>query len=535
MKAEKILIVDDEADIALVLKLQLEDAGYATDRARDGMEALELLRRKKYALMLLDIKMPQMDGMQVLEQVQRDHQDVTVVMMTAHGSEDIAVEAMKIGAVDYIAKPFSSDDLLKRVVRAIELSRTRRENLRLQQQLDEERKKMAAVLQGMPELLFAVDNRGRIITVNSKAETVIGLQREQLTGKILSTVLKTDLAPERLPSTLVLQTGKPRIDTAYNLLVGGKIIPVLSSATPLFHGDGRLAGCVEIIRDISTLRALEQEKEDFVSMLSHDLKSPITAIVGSLDLVREGRLGQVNHEQLEYLESAIESCGEMVEMIDTLLDIHKFDAGKMVLAIRPEDIAVLVQKTVARYRSTAHRAKLRLNLFFEEGLPQVAIDRNKVTRLIANLLSNAFKFTPEQGEIAVCLEVVKDFAAIRGCVPDATYDPSALPEKGEFLQILVRDSGVGIPADALGTIFDRFVQAKNRRMGKTKGTGLGLAYCRKVMDAHKGFIWAESIEGQGSIFHILFPLKDGLFSKDRPSIPTEYPAVDKAVAAAEQR
>src|SRR5919197_473990 len=160
MKSERILIVDDEADIALILKLQLEDAGYQTDRARDGVEALECLARQKYALMLLDIKMPRMDGLQVLERAQSDYQDVAVVMMTAHGSDDIAVEAMKKGAVDYIAKPFSTDDLLKRVERALEFARTRRENLRLQRQLDEERIKMAAVLQAMPELLFAVDRQG---------------------------------------------------------------------------------------------------------------------------------------------------------------------------------------------------------------------------------------------------------------------------------------------------------------------------------------------------------------------------------------
>ncbi|HEY6009306.1 MAG TPA: response regulator, partial [Geobacteraceae bacterium] len=178
MNPDKILIVDDEADIALILKLQLEDAGFVTDRARDGIEALDLLARKHYELMLLDIKMPRMDGLQVLEKVQAEHLDVAVVMMTAHGSEDIAVEAMKKGAIDYIAKPFSTDDLLKRVGRAIEYARTRRENLLLQRQLDEERKKMAAVLQGIPELLVVVDSQGLIMTVNSKAEALLGLGRD---------------------------------------------------------------------------------------------------------------------------------------------------------------------------------------------------------------------------------------------------------------------------------------------------------------------------------------------------------------------
>jgi PAS domain S-box-containing protein len=428
-------------------------------------------------------------------------------MMTAHGSEDIAVEAMKKGAIDYIAKPFSTDDLLKRVERAIQFAQTQRENLRLQRQLDEERKKMAAVLQGIPELLLAIDSQGSIMTVNGKAEALLGLSRELMLGRQVEAVLKADIPADRLPCMTVLQTGTPCLDAAYNLIAGGQAIPVLSSATPLTNSDGQLVGCVEIIRDISALRALEREKEDFVSMLSHDLKSPITAIVGSLDLVRERRLGPINEEQQEYLDSAMESCAEMVEMIDTLLDIHKFDAGKMALAIRDEDPTLLIQRAVSRFRSLAQRSRLNLMTAVNGALPEVALDRNKVTRVLNNLLANAFKFTPEGGEVEVRAEV-KALAGLAARIPALLY-PTTLPTReGDALLVTVRDSGTGIPGDALHSIFDRFVQAKSRRAGKTKGTGLGLAFCRKVMDAHHGYIWAESVEGHGSSFFLVFPLEE---------------------------
>jgi PAS domain S-box-containing protein len=507
MKKKHILIADDEADIALILKLQLEDAGYATDRARDGREAVELLRRKPYDLMLLDIKMPRLDGLQVLEEIKEQLQETAVVMMTAHGSEEIAVEAMKKGAIDYIAKPFSTDSLQKAVARALELSRIRKENLSLQRQLDDEREKMAAVLRGIPELLLAVDAKGRVMTVNDQAEALLGRGSDSMTGQPVAAVLSADIPPERLPCMTVLQTAEPCLDMGYNLLAGGRVIPVLSSATPLLDKQGQLVGCVEIIRDISALKALEQEKADFVSMLSHDLKSPITSIVGSLDLVREGRLGPVNDEQQEYLESAIESCAEMVEMIDTLLDIHRFDAGKMVLAIRKEDPGPTIQRTVSRFRSIARRNQLQFTTAIEETLPEVAMDRNKVTRTINNLLSNAAKFTPEGGTVEVGAEVIDEIGAISASIPPELYPREDIPATGRFLAITVRDSGIGIPAEALATIFDRFVQAKNRKKGKTRGTGLGLAFCRKVMDAHHGYIWAESEEGRGSTFYLLFPLE----------------------------
>jgi two-component system phosphate regulon sensor histidine kinase PhoR len=266
-------------------------------------------------------------------------------------------------------------------------------------------------------------------------------------------------------------------------------------------------GAVEIIRDISSLKALEREREDFVSMLSHDLKNPITSIVGSLDLVREGRLGPINKDQLEFLEAAGESCSEMVEMINSLLDIHKFEAGRMVMRLSLEKPHHLTEKLATQFSSVAERAGIRLVFAVSTELPKCNIDRTTFIRMVGNLLSNALKFTPEKGEIIVQADLVNNITGLMKALPKGLYPASAIPEAGRFLRITVTDSGVGIPQEALGVIFDRFIQAQNRREGKSRGTGLGLAFCRKVMDAHKGFIWAESEEGKGSMFTCLFPLE----------------------------
>ena len=502
MEKNKILIVDDEADIALILKLQLEDAGFETIRARDGVEALEAVASDRFALIMLDIKMPRMDGLEVLSRIRTD--ETPVVMMTAHGSEDIAVEAMKNGALDYISKPFSADDMLQKVERAISIDRTRKENARLQRQLDEERLKMAAVLQGMADLLLAVDLEGRIITASREAERVLGAE-VGIGGRPLEQVLHAEVPGGELPARTVLRTGESCLDVSYTLHVGGRAVPVLSSAAPLKNGAGDLVGSVEIIRDISKLKELEQEKEDFVSMLSHDLKSPITAVVGSIDLVREGKLGTVTADQRDYLDAAIESCEEMVEMIDTLLGIHKFEAGKMKLAFREEAPGALVARSVNKFQTVAERGGIRLCTTIGPDLPAVSADRSSFNRIVGNLLSNAVKFTPEEGEIEVSADLVRDPSSITGKVPEEVYADEQLPKEGDFVRIRVRDSGVGIPQESIGSIFDRFVQARNRRQGKTRGTGLGLAFCRKAVDAHGGYIWAESEPGKGSVFTILLP------------------------------
>lgn len=507
MGINKILIADDETDISLILKLQLEDAGYKTVRVKDGVEALEALAREEFELLLLDIKMPRIDGLQVLKRARESWPSMVVIMMTAHGSEEIAVTAMKDGALDYIAKPFSSEDLLKRVERAIAFNRTLQENQRLQDELAAEQKKTEAILHGMAELLVAVDTSGRIISVNRMAEYILGKDRDALLGRSLEELLDADPpADGELPIRKVLATGAAAIDISYTITGPLGKIPVLSSASPLYDNSGHLIGAVEIIRDISTLKALEREREDFVSMLSHDLKNPITAIVGSLDLVREGRLGPINNDQREFIESAEESCSEMVEMINSLLDIHKFEAGRMVMRFNPEKAQHLLEKIVAQYATAAEKGGIRLLLSVLPDLPACPLDRTTFTRMLANLLSNALKFTPAKGAIIVSADLVKDLPASTKNIPRGLYPAANVLKEGPFLRVMVKDSGVGIPAGALGVIFDRYIQAQNRREGKSRGTGLGLAFCRKVMDAHKGLIWAESEEGKGSVFTALFPL-----------------------------
>jgi two-component system, OmpR family, phosphate regulon sensor histidine kinase PhoR len=201
----------------------------------------------------------------------------------------------------------------------------------------------------------------------------------------------------------------------------------------------------------------------------------------------------------------VESCEEMVEMIDTLLGIHKFEAGKMRLYFREEDPAALVTRSVGKFQTMATRAGIKLQSSIREGVPWVSVDRGSFTRILGNLLSNAVKFTPEGGEIEVSLDLVEDLKGETARIPAQTYPQPSLPQEGCFVRISVRDTGVGIPPESLGTIFDRFVQARNRRQGKTRGTGLGLAFCRKAVDAHSGFIWAESKPGHGSLFTILLP------------------------------
>lgn len=238
------------------------------------------------------------------------------------------------------------------------------------------------------------------------------------------------------------------------------------------------------------LKALDREKQDFVSMLSHDLKNPITAVIGSVDLVREGRLGPINSEQAEYLMSAIDSCIEVVAMIDNMLDIHRFEAGKMQFRKVPVNLAELTRHITSSYRGAAQAANLRLTTHIDDGLPELTLDRDKFSRVLANLLINAAHFTPEGGDITVT------------CSQGISADSELA------IVLSVKDTGEGIPTDELPLIFDRFVQANNQSSRGRGGSGLGLAFCKMTVEAHGGTISASSREGNGSEFIITLPVPE---------------------------
>lgn len=378
---DKILIVDDEPEITASLKLFLEEEGYIAECAVDGKTALDsILNDNGFSLVLLDIGMPDLDGITVLKLLRDSNCDAAVIMMSGHGSEELAVECMKNGAEDYIVKPFALDGLLQRIERA----RNHR-------------------------------------------------------------------------------------------------------------------------RALIEKRQLEQEKENFSLMLSHDMKNPMTAVIGSIDIIREGRLGPVNEEQVEYLQSAIDSCNEVVTMIDNLLDIRRFEAGKMPLSIMPCNLEEVVRKVTEQFGRTAKHDGIRLSLHFDKSVPDIALDQRAFVRILGNLLGNSLKFTPQGGDITVVCNCIENSDLHGTAIPRHVSIPQSLLNWPRLVKISVSDTGNGIPSQELERIFDRYAQSKSPTGRERGGTGLGLSFCKWAVESFGGIIWAESETGQGSKIVFLLP------------------------------
>jgi signal transduction histidine kinase len=240
-------------------------------------------------------------------------------------------------------------------------------------------------------------------------------------------------------------------------------------------------------------------------MLSHDLKNPITAVIGSIDIMREGRLGPVNTEQEEYLQSAIDSCNEVVAMVDNLLDVQRFESGRMPISINPCDPGDIAATAVKRFIHAAEHDDIALTLDVENNVPTIAVDRTAMGRVLANLLANAVKFTPVGGSIIVSCRRIESSEAHQISIPEYVKIPEYFRDYRCFVSFCVKDTGNGIPAEDLGRIFERYTQSENAVVREKGGAGLGLAFCKMAIESFNGAIWAESTQDYGSEFIILLP------------------------------
>lgn len=254
---------------------------------------------------------------------------------------------------------------------------------------------------------------------------------------------------------------------------------------------GELAG--EFNTMAAKLQELDQLKQDFVSNVTHELRSPLTSLRGYVEFLLRGSAGPLNEEQNEYLIVVKNNALRLARFIDNLLDVAKIEAGKLELHREPVDIADLAKEMQIVFRPMGQEKKVSFTTEIPADLPPVLADPDKLSEVFTNLLSNAFKFTEESGRI--------DLAAAR---------------ENEFVHLRFTDNGTGIPSEALDSVFNKFEQVKPTRglARKTKGTGLGLSIVKGFVEAHGGRVWMESAAGRGTTAHVLWPVAETSASEE---------------------
>ncbi len=342
------------------------------------------------------------------------------------------------------------------------------ENARLFAEVEEQRSKLETILIGSEDLIIVTDELGLVLLANPAAADAFSLEMEGMIGKPLLEVAGSE-ALDRLFDLPLTSNGVRSLE-----------IPLVDGRT--FHASlGPVAdvGWALIMRDISHLKELDKMKSDFVATITHDLRSPLTAIQGALALLPE--LGGLTGEQQEFTERAMRNVEHMDTLIRNLLDIGRIEAG-LEMEMEPIRLDAVIEEVVANLLGGARSKGLVLQAVVPDDVPPVRGNHTRLMQVMTNLLDNAIRYTPRGGKITVRVE-----------------------DAGEQVTVSVSDTGVGIPAHAKAHIFDKFYRVEGAETRELEGIGLGLATVKSIVEKHGGKISVESTEGEGSTFYFSLP------------------------------
>jgi len=350
-----------------------------------------------------------------------------------------------------------------------------------------ERDKINTILQSIGDGVFVVDKDLKITVFNQKAVDISGFSEKEAIGKKYDDVLKFILEKDGNVNNefikKAMQTGKMVEMSNHTILIrkDGAKIAVADSSAPLRDKNGKVVGCVAVFRDVSRERRISQMESEFVSVASHQLRTPITAIQWLMEIIL--RKEKISKKGKEYLNGVHSSAVRLNALVDLLLNVSKVEAGKIEVSSVKSEIVEIAKRYLDE--SKALFAKKNITIIFKKypKILNVVTDNNLFRNILESLVSNAVEYTPEKGKIEVSLE-----------------------KKPNSFLLVISDNGIGIPRKEQATIFDKFTRASNAKLIKTDGTGLGLYFTKQIVGLLGGKIWLESEENKGVTFYVELPL-----------------------------
>lgn len=487
----KILVVDDEQIMRDGCTRILSKQDWQVVTAETGEAGLEAIKKGDgFDVVLLDLMMPGISGMEVLEAVQGVDANLLVIVITGYATVESAVEAMKKGAYDFIPKPFTPDQLRIVVQRALEKKALQQEMEILKSEREKslrdiatEKSRIGTIINCMGDGVFVCDRDSCVVLTNPAAGRMLGIEESSLIGRPL---------PEcsidgTLTGTIIesLKSPDPAFATVSQELCPSGVPSVFLRAhtAPVRNDLGETLGAVTVLQDITALKELDRMKSDFVAMVSHEVRSPVASIQQQLSVMLEGLTGDLTGRQIRMLTRAKERARGLMDLINDLLDLSKIEAGMVVQYKEPLRLEELLGKVHELIVPEAEAKGLKLKLHVGRSIPPVNGDRNNLEAVFTNLVNNGIKYTPEGGEVTTRIKA-----------------------EGKNVRVEVSDTGIGISKKDLPRIFDRFYRVKSEKTRQIVGTGLGLCIVKHIVEAHLGTISVESDEGGGSVFTVVLPV-----------------------------
>lgn len=479
-KRELILLALDESQILRLMEraLQAVDYDVAIVQDREGLD--KVLDESSPALLLIGEIFNKGNGIEIAEAQLERFPTLPILLFAERDMTGTAKKVLKAGLSGYLYPPLKTDDIVEAVQRSLGRARhlgdwIRREVKRTTSSLEKrakiseaERARLESIIASIEDGVIVLDDEKKVVLINQVACNVFGLDGMEIVGKpIAEMTLNSDLR------ALLAKSEESAVKYYELNFDDGRVFN--AQHTPIPH-----IGSAITMQDITYLKRLDQIKNDFVHTVSHDLRSPLTAVLGYAELLE--RAGSLTEQQREFLQRIQGSVQNITALVNELLDLGRLEAG---FDARRETVQLenIVRYSVGLLDSLVRKKNLHLQLEIADGLPGLRANPIRIRQMIDNLIGNAINYTPDGGKILVRLAV-----------------------EDQQIILEVTDTGPGIPLEEQARIFDKFYRASN--VAETKGTGLGLAIVKSIVDNYRGRVWVESVLGQGSSFFVVLPASE---------------------------
>lgn len=517
-----ILLVDDHLENLLSLKGVLEPLNANLVQATSGEEALRFLLEQDFALILLDVQMPGMDGFETASLIRkrRRSRQTPIIFLTAYSSSpELLSKGYSLGAVDYLHKPLDPAillskatvfvDLFKKTLeiqeQSIVLEQQANQLVTINAQLRQSEEQFRLLSEGSPIGIFLTNCDGDLTYTNPRFGIICGFSSPvSLQAGFLQSIHLDDQA-QMLATWAAYLVGEQEWTNEFRILHQDTLRWVAVRSRRLFSDQQELLGHLGTVEDITERKqaevihaqmireqvarqeaeAINRLKDEFLAVLSHELRTPLTAIMGWAKILCGHSVDEVILSR--GLSTIQRNALAQSQLIEDLLDVSRIIQGKLTINQLSVSLGVVVEAAIESVRLQAQAKSIQLIPALDAQKIQVRGDSMRLQQVVCNLLTNAIKFTPEHGQIDIQL--------------------SLSGNDSQFAEIIVRDTGIGIDLDFLPYVFDRFKQADSTTTRSYNGLGLGLAIVRHLVDLHGGTVQAESLgRGQGATFTVRLPV-----------------------------
>ena len=489
----KILVIDDEKDIREgCVRVLKRIKGCEVSSAPNGTEGLAVLQKEFFPVVLLDLKMPGLDGMEVLQEIKKmEGREILVIIITGFATVETAIEAMKHGAYDFIPKPFDPTQLRIVVERALDKIRLTREAEMLEQErqktladLDTEKSRISAIVKSLPSGVVVTNTSGQVVLMNPAFKTLLGLDTDRAPGADIASYVADKGFCDLINDISRCDVTEDSEESTYELVLDNKKY-LMARGRPVLTEAGECLGAVVTLGDISSIRLLDQLKSEFVAKVSHELRSPLSTIHEQLGVVLKDMGEDVEAQEDQYILSrAKEKTSGLISLIGDLLDLSRIESGGVVHNIKRVPVDELLKSIVDFMGARAKAKNQSLSLSLSgDAFPPLTADPLALESVFGNLVTNAINYTPEGGRIEVSLRI----------------------ENG-VLRVDVADTGFGIEERHQEKIFEKFYRVKDENTRFITGTGLGLPIVKGLVDQMGGEIKLVSAPGKGTTFTVFFPV-----------------------------